>query len=263
MSRWCSCTPPPATTATTTWWCRNSSKRGTASTQSTGRAVGDSVATDPMSAVAYAEALPEVLASLGSEPVVVVGNSVGGFAAVLAAARHPQRIRALVLVNPGGFTPRWFGSSAGCRLIGRPRLARVFLRLLPLLYLRTRSDAVRATRRRASRLRFDPDGRRVFGELWRSLADPRREAREAARAVTAPTLLVWGARDPILPRPDAAPGSSTGVVRRRHCRTHTSSGCRAATRHSSSGRPSSPLPWSISCPISSGDRNPRRPTAQA
>ncbi|MGL4175632.1 MAG: alpha/beta fold hydrolase [Dermatophilaceae bacterium] len=160
---------------------------------------GGSVAAGPMSAVTYAEVLPEVLAALGTEPAVVVGNSVGGFAAVLTAARRPQLVRALVLVNPGGFTPQWLGSSAACQLIGRPRLAGVFLRLLPLIYLRTRSDAVRATRHRASRLRFAADSRRVFGELWRSFADPRHDAREAARTVQAPTLLVWGTRDLILP----------------------------------------------------------------
>jgi len=41
-------------------------------------------------------------------PAVVIGSSLGGYLAALYAARHPGRVRALVLLAPGfGFARRW------------------------------------------------------------------------------------------------------------------------------------------------------------
>ena len=44
------------------------------------------------------ETLNEVL----DQPAVVLGNSMGGFAAVHYALSHPEKVKALVLVSPGG-----------------------------------------------------------------------------------------------------------------------------------------------------------------
>lgn len=48
---------------------------------------------------ANAELLDRILAGIG-EPVVLVGNSMGGMIALLEAACHPERVRALVLLDP-------------------------------------------------------------------------------------------------------------------------------------------------------------------
>ena len=54
------------------------------------------------SQLAIAEAL------LDSEPAILMGSSLGGYLAALVAARHPERVRALVLLAPAfGFAPRW------------------------------------------------------------------------------------------------------------------------------------------------------------
>jgi pimeloyl-ACP methyl ester carboxylesterase len=52
--------------------------------------------------LATAEAL------LDGEPAILMGSSLGGYLAALVAARHPERVRALVLLAPAfGFAPRW------------------------------------------------------------------------------------------------------------------------------------------------------------
>src|SRR5262249_59947803 len=56
----------------------------------------------PASASRYAELLNGVLDALVVEPVVLIGNSVGGAAAIRLAAAQPARVRALVLANTGG-----------------------------------------------------------------------------------------------------------------------------------------------------------------
>ncbi|MBU6281421.1 alpha/beta hydrolase [bacterium] len=160
---------------------------------------GESEPAGSLTATGYAALLPRVLDRLGSGPVVLLGNSVGGFAAILAAAARPDLVRALVLVDPGGFTPRWPGTIAACRAIGSQRLAPSMMRILPRLYLRRPGPAVDAIRSRSVEMSSDPQLVRVFASIWRSFAEPEHDAREAARRVKAPTLLVWGRRDPVLP----------------------------------------------------------------
>src|SRR5690606_17266891 len=68
----------------------------------------------------------EFVAALDLPPVILVGNSLGGFAAARLALEQPQQVRALVLVSPGGFTPhnlitRSFCKMQGSRLALSPR----------------------------------------------------------------------------------------------------------------------------------------------
>lgn len=151
------------------------------------------------SALRYAALLPRVLDALGGGPFVLLGNSVGGFAAVRTAAARPDLVRALVLVDPGGFTARWPGSVLACRVIGSARVAPTMMRVLPRLYLRHRNATVDTIRSNATAMSRDPARVAAFASIWRSFAEPAHDARDAAARVTAPTMLVWGRRDPVLP----------------------------------------------------------------
>ena len=44
----------------------------------------------------------EVLDQVVEEPAVVFGNSLGGYGAIQFAARHPQKVRGLLVASPGG-----------------------------------------------------------------------------------------------------------------------------------------------------------------
>src|SRR6185436_13106650 len=50
----------------------------------------------------YSAVLSGFLDRLGLDRPVLLGNSIGGAAAIRYAATHPERVRALVLENPGG-----------------------------------------------------------------------------------------------------------------------------------------------------------------
>lgn len=162
-----------------------------------GHGTSDSV--DDPSACGFAELLPGVLERIGEGPFTLIGNSVGGFAALRTAARRPDLVRALVLVNPGGFTPRWPTTFLACRLFGSERVAPVAMRMLPRLYLRRRTPAVNRIRAAAVASSHEPDKVRTFARIWRSFIDPDHDARPDAQSVTSPTLVIWGTRDPVLP----------------------------------------------------------------
>ena len=153
---------------------------------------------EPETAVGFGRLLPDVLEEIGGAHVLL-GNSVGGFAALHAAAHRPDLVSGLVLVSPGGFTPQWFGTTLTCRLIGSKSVAPHAYRRLPRLYLRDRNPDVAAAIARAEEASGSPERTRVYAGIWRSFTDPDHDARPLAAAVRCPTLLAWGTRDPILP----------------------------------------------------------------
>jgi pimeloyl-ACP methyl ester carboxylesterase len=51
-------------------------------------------------------------------------------------------------------------------------------------------------RRAVARVK-EPDGARAAAAIWRSFADPGHDLRARAEELKAPTLLVWGAQDPV------------------------------------------------------------------
>lgn len=159
---------------------------------------GQSPRSEPETAVGFGELLVSILDDLGGTHVLL-GNSVGGFAALYAAARRPDRVGGLVLVSPGGFTPQWVGTTLACKAIGSQRLAPGAYRWLPRLYLRDRNSGVTAAIQRANRASRSPQHTEVYARVWRSFTDPDHDARVLAAAARCPTLLAWGTRDPILP----------------------------------------------------------------
>jgi hypothetical protein len=160
---------------------------------------GESALSTTPSACGFADLLPGLLDAIADGPYTLIGNSLGGFAAVRTAAQRPDLVARLVLVNPGGFTPRSPLTLGVCRLFGTPRFAPTVMRLLPHLYLRRRTVTTIAIRSALVEASHDPDRVRTFAHLWRSFTDRRHDARADATAVNSPTLLVWGTRDPVLP----------------------------------------------------------------
>ncbi|HET7474921.1 MAG TPA: alpha/beta fold hydrolase [Dermatophilaceae bacterium] len=121
---------------------------------------GRSPADGDTSVAATREALHEFLARLG-EPVVLVGNSMGGQVAALEAAAEPQSVRALALIDPVLPFPRGARShrlvQAGFAAYGLPGLGPALLR--GRRAVRTPEQLARDT-------------------LWLCCADPGRVARE-------------------------------------------------------------------------------------
>jgi pimeloyl-ACP methyl ester carboxylesterase len=153
---------------------------------------------EPLSAMAFARVLPEIVTALGLGRAALIGNSVGGYAAARLAIEHPDRVTALVLVNSGGFSSLNPASRGFIRMMGTDAAMRLLAGRLPRFYLRRRTPAVREIIARDAARRRDPAANAVAAALWRSFAAPEHDLRSRAAAITAPTLLVWGSRDPMV-----------------------------------------------------------------
>jgi pimeloyl-ACP methyl ester carboxylesterase len=168
----------------------------------------------------------------GGRPVVLVGNSMGGLISIIEASRRPQRVAALVLVDP--VLPRTGGGRVSLMLAaaflvmatpgvgpwlvrgrarrrGAERLVDDVLRLTTVdasrISAQTREAQIELTRWRHDQ--GQPD--RAFVDATRSLVQWLRHPRTMEshiRRVQAPTLLVHGDHDRLVSMAAAAAAAS-------------------------------------------------------
>lgn len=161
---------------------------------------GESPAGDaPASAMRLADVAEHAVERLAPQGAIVLGNSVGGFSAARLAIRRPELVRGLVIVDGGGFAGRPLHVRAFCALMAQPRFLRAVYPSFSALYMHAHTDADRRARDTGVRTtRHDP-GLRAVCELWRSFASAEHDLRREAPTIAAPTLVIWGKRDPVIP----------------------------------------------------------------
>jgi pimeloyl-ACP methyl ester carboxylesterase len=147
----------------------------------------------------YAGVLDDLVAALAPGGAALVGSSVGGHAALRLAVARPERVRALLLADSGGFVALDAAARLFCRLKGTPWITARIEGAFARRHLRRRTDTVRARLARIEAARRDPGWAAVTASVWRSFLDPAADLRPLAPAVRAPTLVVWGRHDPVLP----------------------------------------------------------------
>ncbi len=108
----------------------------------------------------------------------IIGHSMGGYIALLVASLHPEAVRRLIVVDAAGVPT---GRALSAHLIPLLRTGR---RMAPAFLPILASDALRARPR----------------TLLRTARDVvRADIRPYLRSVQAPTLVIWGDRDTLVP----------------------------------------------------------------
>lgn len=160
---------------------------------------GDDAA--PASAVRYAELLAGFVDAVGIEQAVLLGNSIGGAAAVRYAAAQPARVRGLVLANPGGLDRVDALTGPVTRLMARfftagAKGARWYPRAFAAYYRFVLSAPVAAAQRTriiASSVEVAP----VLAQAWRSFGTGDNDVRNLGPRIACPVLFTWATGDRI------------------------------------------------------------------
>ncbi|MEV6645021.1 alpha/beta hydrolase [Amycolatopsis sp. NPDC051371] len=162
---------------------------------------------------AMASTVRDVLAVSGVRHATVVGHSLGGGVAMQFAYQFPEMCDRLVLVGSAGLGPEVSPVLRATALPGAPLVLALAVNRVTLAIARA---AARLGRRLGKSLKTetrelarhfgslaDPARRRAFLVIARTLMDLRGQRASAVEklylAEAVPTLLVWGARDPLIP----------------------------------------------------------------
>lgn len=146
--------------------------------------------------------LQALMDQLGVARATLVGNSMGGRLAWSFAAAHPERVERLVLVSPDGFASPGFAYGMAPEV---PAVLGLMRHALPRPLLRRSLEPAYADPARLTEPVLDryhdliraPGARDAMLHRMRQtvLSDPT----ERLRRIQAPTLLLWGAQDGLIP----------------------------------------------------------------
>ena len=153
-------------------------------------------------AARYGELLAGMIAQLKIERPIILGNSIGGAAAIIYAASHP--VAALVLCDSGGLvevTPaiaRACNGFAGFFAAGA-RGAWWFKSAFWVYYrfLVLPSPAARAQRRRIIAAAYDIAP--VLRDAWKSFGEKSADIRSLAQGLDVPVWFAWATDDRVIP----------------------------------------------------------------
>jgi pimeloyl-ACP methyl ester carboxylesterase len=143
--------------------------------------------------------LKQFLLEMKIESPILIGNSIGGYAAVRVALDLPDQVRGIILINSGGFTQHSFFTRFFCRLKGSLRGTRWLTYPMAKLYLKRRTPVVCAMLERAKKIKSNPLQVEVEAAIWRSFLHPDSNLIQAAKKLRVPTLIVWGKHDLVVP----------------------------------------------------------------
>ena len=161
---------------------------------------------------ALAAGLRDLLVMLGHERATLVGHSLGGGIAMELAYHFPELAERLVLVSSGGLGPEVSPVLRAAALPGADlfiaatartaaKAGGAFGRGLAAVGLRPTADVAEVARGYASLA--DRDRRAAFLATLRSVVSTRGQSVDASDrlylAARLPVLIIWGARDPIIP----------------------------------------------------------------
>lgn len=164
---------------------------------------------------AYVDFIQALLDSQGLARVLIAGNSLGGEVAWMTAARLPERVAGLVLLDPAGLPfepdriPLGFAASAFAPTSWLSQY------LLPRPLIRSSVEAVFGDPSRVRSELVDrffemtlrEGNRKAFGQRVQAFLDERLQPFYPAAwaSLSTPALLIWGEKDQLIPPRSSAP----------------------------------------------------------
>lgn len=154
----------------------------------------------------YVQFVIDVLNTLGvRQPVVLGGNSLGGQIAWETAVNHPDRVKALILVDAGGYDFQPESMPIGFTLARLPVINKLMEITLPRRMVESSvrdvyGDPSKVTPELVDRyfeLTLREGNRAALAERFRNGIHGGNAAQIAS--ITQPTLIIWGGKDRLIP----------------------------------------------------------------
>lgn len=154
---------------------------------------------------AYQQFVLSLLDRLKLGKVVLAGNSLGGQIAWELAALHPERVAALILVDAGGLAIEPQAMPEGFQLARVPLLRRIGQYALPRSFVERSVKSVYGDPAKVDGALVDRYFEMALREGNREALGRRMDQRTPGKfaallpKITQPTLILWGARDRLIP----------------------------------------------------------------
>lgn len=157
----------------------------------------------PINAHHYSDLIAQIVSRLQLDRPVLLGNSIGGAAAILAAAKTPERFRGLVLCNAGGLAPidwlaRQFVKGMVAFYRAGTRQARWYPAAFRLYYRHLVLPGAPAAERRQHIVSAAIPLAPLLAEAWQSFALPESDLRAVAERLQLPVWLAWAREDRVV-----------------------------------------------------------------
>jgi len=157
----------------------------------------------PASARRYAELLGGLIAKLELQvPPILVGNSIGGAAALSFATGAPGMTKALVLCNPGGLAPlnavAQIAIAAMIRFFAAGERGASWFHTAFALYYQLVLPGPAARNQRARIVAASLETAPVMRQAWESFRSDAADLRTAAQGLHLPCLFAWAKADRIV-----------------------------------------------------------------
>lgn len=165
----------------------------------------------------YAEVVVDFMDQLGLEQAVLAGHSMGGQISMVAAMKHPERVKRLILAAPAGFErfsegqKQWFRNAMTLRGVKLTRVEDIVSNLAYNFYELPRDAEFMITDRIAMRSAEDFDAycfavvQSVNGMVDEPVIDH-------LDKITQPTLILFGEKDNLIPNRFLNPGTTAEVA---------------------------------------------------
>lgn len=154
----------------------------------------------PVSASHYAKVAMSVSEALQLDRPILLGNSIGGAAALIAAHKDPGRFSGLILCNSGGLAPVNALARVAIKAMvaffdAGTRGARWYDRAFAGYYRRLVLPGKPARRQRERIIAAGSDLAPLLAEAWRSFARPEADLRAMVPEICLPVWLAWARSD--------------------------------------------------------------------
>lgn len=172
-----------------------------------GHGLTGAVPNDDYSRLGMAKFVDEILQLMNIDKAVLVGNSMGGAVALQYALNHPKKVNALILIAASGMKRDADDGSVGAfRLTGSPLALSAMRYITPRFMVGSTLRAVVGDEQVISDAMIDRHWKmlRMTGSREASikrfqLSATRVPLEPQLGQITAPTLLMWGYLDPLVP----------------------------------------------------------------